>query len=255
MKPFADGRGPVLIIQVAIVLSCVAIWEIFARLGVLDNSIISTPSSIWMAGQNVLSDHSVLSDLRVTLLEITFGFLLAVVVGTTFGLLIGEVTLLHEIFYLPILVLYALPTIALFPMYVLFFGIGPLQKIIFAASWGVFPILVHTITGRRNIPGTLLTLGKALGGSYPQIWAKIVLPACLPLIATGLRIGMVYTILGVIVAELFMSSAGIGHGIVVAARHFNMPTYFFYVCVISAVSVALTYTVLRLERYLSRWRA
>jgi NitT/TauT family transport system permease protein len=230
-------------------------WELLARAGILDDSLFSTPSRIASEGWKLLGRGAVLVDLRVTLFEIVLGFALATVAGLVVGLIVAEIDALYEVLHLPILMLYALPTIALFPLFVLFCGIGTLQKVVFGASWGVFPVLVHTMAGRRAVSGTLLALGRSLGGSSRSIWWKIVLPSSLPLVATGLRLGMVYTILGVIVAELFMSEAGIGQRIVVASRHMQMATYFFYVAVISMVSIGLTYSVVRVERYFSAWRA
>ncbi len=229
-------------------------WELMARSSIVDVSLFSSPSQIALEGWKLLGRGAVLVDLKVTLLEIVLGFWLATVAGLVVGLLVAEIDGLYEVLHLPILMLYALPTIALFPLFVLFCGIGLLQKVVFGASWGVFPVIVHTMAGRRSVSATLLALGRSLGGSRKSIWWKIVLPSSVPLVATGLRLGMVYTILGVIVAELFMSEAGIGQRIVVASRHMQMSTYFFYVAVISTVSVALTYAVLRVERYFSAWR-
>jgi NitT/TauT family transport system permease protein len=241
-------------IQILVIGLVIGLWQLLADTNVLDKEIFSSPTEIVAAGGKLITQAKLYIDFETTLEEIIIAFALALVAGVVFGCIIAEVDPLYNLLYVPILVLYALPTIALFPVYVLFFGIGMLQRVIFAASWGIFPILVNTIAGRRSVPAILLSVGRSLGASRQEIWRKIAFPATLPLVATGLRIGIVYTILGVLVSELLISTSGVGAELVLSSRHFQMPEYYLYVFIISVTSLLLAYVVSRVERYFERWR-
>jgi NitT/TauT family transport system permease protein len=247
--PFFAATAQVLVVGVV-----AATWEALSRARMVDPLLFSAPSQIASALWQLLGHEQTLRELRVTCLEILGGFALAAVLGVALGLVIGETRYLHRALHLPILLFYSLPTVTLFPLFMLFFGVGMAQKIAFGAVFALPPILVNTIAASRGLGAVFRTVGRSLGGSRSQIWRKILIPAALPLVLSGLRLGMIANIIGVVLAEMFVSKAGLMRLMVAASENLRMAHFFAYVVLISLISLLLVETLRRVEVSWSRWR-
>src|ERR1700722_5147805 len=186
------------------------IWEIAARFYV-DKMFLNPPSSVFTSLQTVLLTPAVPAALRITFFELSIAFVLPIAIGLAVGLTVGLNRFAHRSFMPIILLLYGTPQITILPLFILYFGIGPASKIAFGVSHGMFPIIVTVVAGVQNIKPILLVAARSMGGRRWQIFRWVIFPHMVPSFFTGLRLGMAGVLLGVLLAELYVSSAGIGY--------------------------------------------
>jgi NitT/TauT family transport system permease protein len=136
--------------------------------------------------------------------------------------------------------LYATPTIALAPLFILWFGIGIWSKVIVVISLVLFPVTINTEAGLRTTSERLIEMLRSFGATRRQIFYKISLPSALPFILTGLKLGIGRGLIGVVVAELFGSRAGLGRLISQSADAFNMPELFAGVVILAVAGIVMT---------------
>ena len=143
-----------------------------------------------------------------------------------------------EAFFPVILVLYAIPQVSLIPLFVLMFGLGSASKIAFGFSHGIFPIMVAVIGGMNNVPAHYLRGARSMGASRLDIIRHVVFPNMVPSFFVGLRLAMTMTMLGVILAELYVSTAGVGYFTRVFAENYNPAPLFALVGSLAAIALA-----------------
>ncbi len=158
--------------------------------------------------------------------------------------------------------LYATPTIALAPLFILWLGIGIWSKVLVVIFLVLFPVTINTEAGLRTTSERLIEMLRSFGATPRQIFFKVSLPSALPFILAGLKLGIGRGLIGVVVAELFGSRAGLGRLISQSADAFNMPELFAGVIVLAVAGIAMTAGFGWLEKQaraldqgLSRWRA
>ena len=192
-------------------LGVLVIWEIWTRLAG-NSDLIAPPSSIVRAlFTDILPDAEIRSAIALTLFEVVCAYALAVVVGLALGLAIGSTNLSRRSLFPIILLLYAIPQVVLLPLFTLGFGIGPAAKIAFGFSHGVFPVLVNVVAGMRNVNPLYLRAARSMGARRSDIIRNVMFPHMVASFFTGLRLAMTMTLLGVILAELYVSTAGVGY--------------------------------------------
>ena len=155
--------------------------------------------------------HEYASELAVTLYEVFFAMLIACGCGILAGALVGGIALLRNLLLPLFSSLYAVPIVILYPIFTAWFGIGSQSKIIFAGVYGFFPVMLSTAAGIRTIDEQLLLAARSMGATVPQQIMRVIIPASIPTVLTGLRLGGALTIIGVVVSEMLTSSAGIGY--------------------------------------------
>jgi NitT/TauT family transport system permease protein len=193
--------------------------------------------------------------LRITLFELIVAFALSVAIGLSVGLTVGLNRCTHRSFMPIILLLYGTPQITILPLFVLYFGIGPASKIAFGVSHGMFPIIVTVIAGVQNIKPILLTSAKSMGASRWHIFRWVIFPHMVPSFFTGMRLAMSAVLLGVLLAELYGSSAGIGYFTTLFTQNFDPTKLLGLVSVLAAMAIALNELARRAEMHFSRWRS
>jgi ABC-type nitrate/sulfonate/bicarbonate transport system permease component len=149
---------------------------------------------------------------------------------------------------------YSSPLVALIPFFILVFGVGISSKIAIIFLVSIFPILLNAFVGMRSADEHLLEVGAAFNCSRRQVFTKILFPAALPYIVVGLRLGIGRALTGVVVSELFGSTAGLGYLIGTAGQRFDTPTVLFGVLVFSAFGVSMVEGLKWIERALAPWR-
>jgi len=149
--------------------------------------------------------------------------------------------------------LYATPTIALAPLFILWFGIGVWSKVVVVILLVFFPVAINTEAGLRTTSERLIEMLRSFGASERQIFVKVSLPSAVPFILAGLKLGIGRGLIGVVVAELFGSRAGLGRLIAASADSFNMPELFAGVVVLAVAGILMTAGFSWLERRLVPW--
>ncbi|HUB95750.1 MAG TPA: ABC transporter permease [Stellaceae bacterium] len=248
-------KGPVIspgYARLLIIIGLLVLWEVGARVDG-DPLFMSPPSDVAVALVGFLSDTAVLDAIRTTLYELVTAFLLAIVVGLPLGLVIGLQRFARGSFYPIVLLLYAIPQATILPLVILAFGIGPPSKIAFGFTHAVFPIIVTIVAGVQNMNPTLLTAARSMGASRFQVFVNIVLPHMVPAFFTGMRLAMTADLIGVLLAELYVSQAGVGHYTRLFTESFQPAKLFAIVAALAAIAVCLNETFRRAERHMSRW--
>jgi ABC-type nitrate/sulfonate/bicarbonate transport system permease component len=252
-KPFTNS-AKITWTRWALVLGILVIWQIW--IGLAGNSdLIAPPSSILRAlFTDILPDPAIRGAIALALFEVIIAYALAVVGGLALGLAIGATNLGRRALFPIILLLYAIPQVVLLPLFTLGFGIGPAAKIAFGFSHGVFPVLVNVVAGMRNVNPLYLKAAQAMGAGRTDIIRNVMFPHMVGSFFTGLRLAMTMTLLGVILAELYVSTAGIGYFTKLFAETFDPSPLFALIGTLAIMAIGLNEFVRVIERRFTRWK-
>jgi NitT/TauT family transport system permease protein len=230
------------------------VWEIVARYVVANPLFFSPLSAVFVAAVALWSSGELQQHMLTSFIEFAGGFLLACVLGILCGIAMASSRWLRDCFDPWVSMLYATPTIALGPLFILWMGIGLASKIAIIVLISMFPILINTMAGVRAADRTLIEVARSFGASSAQIYWKIRLPTALPFIIAGLRVSVARALVGVVVAELFGARDGLGFLIVASAQSFDTAGLFVGVLVLAVWGVLAVEFLKWLERWLAPWR-
>ncbi len=242
------------VVRLGVVILILLAWEIAAR-WFIDPLFISPPSRVFASLGAVLQTNGVPAALAAHLLRAR-GRLRrsrsrsALVVGLAIGLQPFARRSLMPI----VLLVYGLPQITILPLFILFFGIGAASKIAFGVTHGIFPIIVTIVAGVQNLKPILLTSARSMGASRWQLLRWVIFPHMIPSFFAGMRLGMSGVLLGVLLAELYVSTAGIGYFTTMFTQNFDPTKLFGLIAMLAAMAIVLNEIVRRAESRFSRWR-
>lgn len=180
---------------------------------------------------------------EATLIALGFALLLAYAIGLAMGIWMGAHQLSGEVGEPILVALYSIPKITLYPVVLLIFGLGIPGKVVFGAIHGVLPVALLTMSAIRNVPPVYLKAGRTLHLTTMQTISQVLIPATLPEVLTGLRIGFTVTLLGVLLGEMFASKAGMG-ALVMNAMSLALPEEMITVAVLLFVFAAVANALL-----------
>ena len=229
-------------------LALLAAWYLFVELGHVPKFVMPSPAET--AAALLKPNYDWWRNVSVTGTEIYGGYFLALFVGVALALVFTWSKTL-EAFFMPILVsLNMIPKVALGPLIIVWFKYGILPNTLMAFSICVFPILLTTARGLREIEPELLDLVRSLKGSRWQLFTKIQLPGALPYILSGMKVGAILAVAGAIVGEFLGSDKGLGYLMLQVQVTLDTPAMFMAVLMITALGMLLYGIVLVLERWL-----
>jgi ABC-type nitrate/sulfonate/bicarbonate transport system permease component len=252
-RPLLSRAAAVRLTRWGILVVALALWQFLARNGASD-SLLPPPSIIAGGLVAIFSDAGVVHALLWALIELAAAFALSVVIGSVVGYLVS-VRLGVERVAMPILLLlYAIPQVTILPLFILYFGLGPASKIAFGVSHGLFPVALSVVAGLNAVKPHYLRWADSLGASRSKRILRVLLPQALPSLCTGMRLGMSTTLLGVLLAEIYVSSSGVGFYTQVFTDSSQGGELFALVFTLAAIAVVLTGAVRVVERRAARWR-
>ena len=182
------------------------------------------------------------------------GFVLALIVGAPLGMLLARVRILRIGIEPYIMTLYATPMVALIPFILSLMGFGFAPKVLVVFLFSVFPVLYNTVEGARSIKPELIEVAKSYRSSEWSLWREVMLPYTMPYLMTGVRQAIGRALVGMIAAEFFLSSTGLGQLIMGASQDFDTAGVFASILVIGLIGVGLTRLGLKIEQHFARWR-
>jgi NitT/TauT family transport system permease protein len=230
------------------------LWELVPRLGIVSQAYLSPPTQILPTLWDLIVSGSLFKHVVASLRRSLWGLFAAIGFGVSLGLLMGWFNRFEAIVD-PILQLFRQTSaFALFPVFVLFFGIGELSKvaIIFWASF--WPVLLSTIGGVKQVDRLLIDSARSMGASRPFVFRKVVLPAALPSIFTGVRLAGTYCITALVAAEMIGAHAGLGFLTLNSQEVFQIPTMYAGILLLALLGLLLNYVLAAVEHRLTRWR-
>jgi NitT/TauT family transport system permease protein len=236
------------------VIAGLAMWEVCAR-ALLDNELLIPPPSsvartLWsLAASGQLNRHFV-----ATATEFASGFGVACSVGVVLGYLMGRYRWFDEIMQPWVAALSSIPVIAVAPLIVIWFGIGMFAKMVVVFKIALMPVMLNTSAGIKNVDRVWLELARSMRMSSWQTTWKIRLPAALPSIMTGMRLGVGRALLGVLVAELIASDAGLGFLLRESSETWDSPKLFVTVILLVVIGLTNFTLIKRAEQRMAPWR-
>jgi len=250
------ARRPILTpgrLRLLIVIGLFVVWELATRF-FANPLFVSPPSLVFAAFFEMMKDPKVVHAVVMTMSQLAIAFGLSIVGGLVLGTLLGVQRFLR-LSALPIVVmLYATPSVVFLPLVILWLGIGYPSKVFMGVANGIFPITFAVIGGVQNINQGLLRAARSMGASRWQIFTSVIFPNMVPGFFTGMRLCMTATLIGVLIAELYVSQQGIGYFTRRFTDLFEPANVFALVGVISFFAIILNETARRAELYWGRWR-
>lgn len=190
----------------------------------------------------------------ITFSEMLSGYALAITWGVLLGYIFASHKTLEKTLDPFLVAYYTIPIIALAPVFILAFGIRESSKVYLAAIYAGFPILINTIVGVKNIDTTLMLAVKSLGFRGTELFLKLTLPASLPYVVVGLRLGAVFALIAVIVGEFVASQAGLGWLVSYSSGAFQTARMYAGIIVLGIIGISVSELLRRIETYFMKWR-
>jgi ABC-type nitrate/sulfonate/bicarbonate transport system permease component len=234
-------------VQVVFVLGLMALWYLATTQWKVSHLLLPNPVIVWHELKDVLGSFEFWPDLRITLTELAVAFAISSIGGITLGYLLSRSQFLIRVFEPLMAGVYSIPIILFLPLYVLFFGLGPASKIALGTTISFFPIVLNTIAGFGYVERIYIVAARAMGASDYQLFRYVLLPAALPVILTGLRMGFTVALLSILGSETIASLAGLGHRIVHLAEAMETARMFAYIAFAVAIAAILNFIVTSLE--------
>jgi NitT/TauT family transport system permease protein len=239
------------------ILLLVLAWETLPRLVTLPRGLtlfFTTPTRVVEAFYQLVVENKIQHHFYVSSIEFLFGLALAIAVGLPLGLIAGRSKTIDAMVDPYVTVFNATPRLIFLPLFILWFGIGMWSKVMIVFIGAVFPLLINTQEGVKNVDQVLVNVVRSFGANEWQVMRTVVLPNSVPYIVAGLRLAIGRAVLGVVVGEFFGASEGLGYMIASAATNYKVDVVFVGVAIFMGLSLALTLWVKKLESHLSRWR-
>jgi NitT/TauT family transport system permease protein len=240
------------IVRLLSLLVLLCVWEYVGR---HTNPILFTfPSAVARAFIELLFSGELFSYIKESVLVLTYSFILSIFVGAFFGVVMGRSSLFEWATNIYISALYSTPMVAVVPLIVLWFGFRVPAKVIIVFLFMVFPILINTYQGVKDVDRNLLEVARSFCSTEGQLWRHLIIPSAIPFIVVGVRLAIGRGLVGMIVAEFYTSITGLGYMIVRYANAFETDKLFVPIVVVMAMGVGLMGLVKWIETRIAPWR-
>jgi NitT/TauT family transport system permease protein len=238
--------------QLIILFLAFALWEIFARLRIVDPFITSQPSRIIQTMGNLYREGVLFQHIGVTCLETVIGFLLGTIIGVIAAITLWWSKFLSEVMEPYLVILNSLPKIALGPVFIVWIGAGSVAIIVMTLAISLIVTILEVLSGFLSVDQEKIKLVQIFGGSRFQVLTKVLLPASFPNIINALKVNVGLSWVGVIVGEFLVSKAGLGYLIVYGGQVFKLDLVMTSVVILGMAAAIMYQGVVYLERFLLR---
>jgi NitT/TauT family transport system permease protein len=237
------------------ILTFIVLWEIAARLELVSTPAFFPPvSKVFVALAQEAVNGKLWSNIAISLMRSFLGFILGLAVAIPLGLAIGWFKAFGALINPLLQVFRNMPTLALLPVFVMFFGIGEPSKIIVILWGALWTTLLNTIAGVRSVDPQLVKAARAMGTGSIRLFGSVVLPAALPFIFTGVRMSATFSILILIAAEMMGANSGLGYAMFFYQANFKIPQMYAYIIVMAVFGTTINFVLEDVERRSFRWR-
>jgi ABC-type nitrate/sulfonate/bicarbonate transport system permease component len=244
----------VLFTQAAVILVLIGAWEYGAAVGAFDPKILPSPSQVILAMKGLLQSGAFMADASDTLVRVIAAFLIGAPFALATGFLMGENLdvgrSLAPIFNLVL----SVPQSIFLPIFVLVFGLGFTEKLIFGITHVFFVVAINAMAAVREVPHGQVALARSFGASNLRIYRSIYFPAMAPQVVTGLRLGIIFAIIGILLAEMYASRSGLGVLLLRWGESYAVDKLMAATVLISVVTILINELMRMWERRIGRWR-
>ncbi|MGI5452396.1 ABC transporter permease [Streptomyces sp. CA-249302] len=242
------GTATVVLLRLAVIVVAVVLWQVMSG-PVVPEYAVSKPTDVAHALSDLLGSSAGWTDIRVTAVEVLAGFGLGVAAGTVTGLLLGSFPLAGRVLEPLVAALNGIPKIALAPLFLLFFGIGPWSKITIAMTGVAFVVFYNVYLGLRLRERELVEVVQVMGGRRHHVLGYVTIPTLAAPFFAALKTGGPLAILGVIGGEFIASSEGVGHQLFTAAQNLDAASEFAGLIILVAMTLTLNGVLTALDTY------
>ncbi|MBO0677209.1 ABC transporter permease [Mycolicibacterium sp. S2-37] len=255
-KPKRTINGAVYSVSatVALIVAFIAFAEIGAKTGLWGEQVLPAPSTIFAELPGLFGDPQFWLDARRTGIEVALSIVFGSLLGFLAGLTFWKLPLVGRIFEPYLVSFYAVPLVLFYPVMIVLVGINAMSVIILATIMAAIPMALNTAVGLNTMPPVYMKLARSLKASPRQTLFAIAIPAAGPFIVAGLRLAVVYALIGTIAMEFTTAQAGLGYRIRYLYEIFNNTEMFAYIVIVLALSMILTVLLAMVERVLLRGR-
>jgi NitT/TauT family transport system permease protein len=243
----------VLGLRLLFLAAALAVWQGGVELGWIDPFYVSEPTAVIGRLSELIFTHQLYTDLAFTLQNTLVGFAISAVAGIATACLFYRMPLLQKTVDPYILALYSTPRLALAPLFIIWFGIGPASKIALVVSLCYFVMLLNTYSGLVNVDKRLINQVRMMGGGDWFVFRKVSLPASIPWVLAGTRVGMGFALMGAVVGELIISEHGLGLRLSRASGLFDTTGVFAYLVVVAFLGMIIDQLLRIVEKSLAGW--
>jgi len=246
---------PFIVLRIALILLILGFWEFAPRFNLIDAANFPSLSTVVHTLFELFREQRFLDSLLATAGRVVLAFVIAAPISVVIGIIIAETVFLDRIVSPYIYLAMAVPQSIFLPIFIFAFGIGTLEKTIYGMTHVALVVLINTIAAVRSVPSGYLLAARSFGATPVQIYWKFYVPAMLPSLLTGLRLGLILDVIGVLVAEMYASQDGLGQLILSWSESFRMKEMLGTVLLISICTIAVNELLRGWENHLGRWRA
>jgi NitT/TauT family transport system permease protein len=254
MNAPAAARRRTWLVQGAAHASVLIGWELLSRY-IIPPQYLPPPSAVVQAFIATTRSGELPRQLWQTASVLFLGFGLAIVSGMAVGIAMGIFPTLRRVLDPYVNAFYAMPTVALVPLVIIWLGLGFEAKVFLTWLVAVFPVIINAQIGVMNVPPAFIETARAFGCDRWQVFRRVILHAAVPFFIAGIRLGLGRALVGVVVAEMFTALSGLGYMVVYYGNTFRTADVFVPIVVLAALSIAITRLIYRLERWMAPWRA
>ncbi|WP_338628749.1 ABC transporter permease [Yersinia intermedia] len=226
------------LLVIAVFLVFTTFWQVVVRVYNIPHFVLPAPSDIGKYLITLIGQPALWYDLKVTLQETFLGYFFSILISVIFGVAIFQFNFLEKSLMPYIVAFQTIPSIALAPIYLQWFGYGMVSKVVMATTISCFPILVNVITGLRASSNDEVQMLRAFGASRLQVLLKVRVPNSLPYVFAGLKLGIILSLIGAIVAEFVGAQAGLGNRILQYNEQFNIPGMFSVLIILGLIGIS-----------------
>jgi len=252
LKKVKQKKICVLVVQIAVIVVFFSLWEIAARLKIIDPFITSQPSRIIDTVAKLYKESNLLRHIGITCGETILGFVLGTMLGTLVAIILWWSEFIQKVLEPYLIVLSSLPKIALGPIFIVWIGAGPVAIVVIAMTISVVVTILEVLNGFLGVDNDKIKLVKTFGASKIQVLTKVVLPSSLPVIVNALKVSVGLSWVGVIVGEFLVSKEGIGYLIVYGGQVFQLDLVMSSVIILSLAAFLMYQMVAWLEKRLGK---
>ena len=230
------------------------IWELLPILGIINRTFLSPPTEVLSALIRLTVSGEMWMHTSISLKRALAGFGLAVITMIPLGFLMGWYRGFEEVTDGLVQAMRQISSLSLFPVFLLFFGIGEISKIA-VIFWGAqWPLLLNTINGVKSVDPLLIKSARSMGSNDMSIFKKVVLPSSLPSLIVGLRLAATHSILVLVAAEMIGATSGLGYSVKNWEYNFMIPEMYAAIFVLAVLGLMANYSLVYIEKKTVRWK-
>jgi NitT/TauT family transport system permease protein len=253
LKRFRSRGAMLWLIRIATLCLIFGVWQLVSGRW-LDPFLVSRPSDVFARDHRLLTSNILYSNLKVTLVETVWGYVLGAVTATAVGFALGRIRVLGDALEPLFSAFFSIPKIAIAPLMIVWFGIGFRTDVVLSAVLTFYVVFWNAFSGARDVDQGLINAVRVMGAKRSTLLRAVIVPSALGWVITGLRMAVPYALMGAVVGELLAGNQGLGFLLENYSQGFDTTGVFSILIILMVIGGGLNFGVVWIERYTQRWK-